>query len=171
MSNVQNPCDIPLYWLGNRDPYSGWKNNPHITGMYNPLYTANNQGFGHCSGVETPQGLKGKLDHFSIFWDKNTRYLKLPPSLYGKNKDEHIPPTFCCPETGPPGPIVSRNSWEIIEVLPRAKPVTVVSFGFSAVVFRLFLRHFFSLICLRWLEKVKHIFSNGGLMVIGDLSW
>ena len=52
MSNVQNPCDIPLYWLGNRDPYSGWKNNPHITGMYNPLYTANNQGFGHCSGVE-----------------------------------------------------------------------------------------------------------------------
>ena len=23
MSNVQNPCDIPLYWLVNRDPYSG----------------------------------------------------------------------------------------------------------------------------------------------------
>ena len=23
--------------------------NPYITGKYNPLYTANNQGFGHCS--------------------------------------------------------------------------------------------------------------------------
>ncbi len=23
MSNVQNPVDIPLYWLVNRDPYNG----------------------------------------------------------------------------------------------------------------------------------------------------
>ena len=23
MSNVQNPYDIPLYWLVNRDPYNG----------------------------------------------------------------------------------------------------------------------------------------------------
>ncbi len=23
--------------------------NPNMTGLYNPLYTANNQGFGHCS--------------------------------------------------------------------------------------------------------------------------
>ena len=23
--------------------------NPHMTGLFNPLYTANNQGFGHCS--------------------------------------------------------------------------------------------------------------------------
>ena len=29
--------------------------NPHITGWYNPLYTLNNQGFFHCSGVNNPR--------------------------------------------------------------------------------------------------------------------
>ena len=27
---------------------------PHTSGYYNPLYTANNQGFGHCSFEKEP---------------------------------------------------------------------------------------------------------------------
>ena len=34
-----------------QDPYNGSWNNPHINGLYNPLYTLNNQGFFHCSRV------------------------------------------------------------------------------------------------------------------------
>ena len=32
-------------WLINRDPYNGSIYNPHIIGLYNPLYTVNSQGF------------------------------------------------------------------------------------------------------------------------------
>ena len=51
---VQNPHDIPFYWLVNRNPYTGnlwsWKSN---LCSINPLYNlyqnkANNQGFGCC---------------------------------------------------------------------------------------------------------------------------
>ena len=31
-ATFKHPYDIPLYWLGNRDPYNGLQNNPHITG-------------------------------------------------------------------------------------------------------------------------------------------
>ena len=32
LSSVQDPYDIPLYWLVNRDPYNGLLNNPYIAG-------------------------------------------------------------------------------------------------------------------------------------------
>ena len=38
--------------------------NPHITGQYNPLYTANNKGLGYCSPV--PQ-----LVSLPDFWTTN----------------------------------------------------------------------------------------------------
>lgn len=31
-AKVQNPCDIRLYWLVDRDPYNGFFNNPYIMG-------------------------------------------------------------------------------------------------------------------------------------------
>ena len=52
ISNEQwsNPCDIPSHWLFNTSRiFMMAYYNPHITGKYSPLYTANNQGFGHCS--------------------------------------------------------------------------------------------------------------------------
>ncbi len=34
MSSDQNPSDIPLYWLVDRDPYSSLWNNSYITGQF-----------------------------------------------------------------------------------------------------------------------------------------
>lgn len=48
-SNVQNLYDIPLYtdWLIGILIMAQYS--PYITWYYNPLCTADNQGFGHCS--------------------------------------------------------------------------------------------------------------------------
>ena len=37
-------------WLVNRDSYNGLLQSPYNWVVFHPLYTANNQGFGHCSG-------------------------------------------------------------------------------------------------------------------------
>ena len=44
MSNVQNPIDIPLYCLINRDPYNGLLQSPYNWVVCHPLYAAINQG-------------------------------------------------------------------------------------------------------------------------------
>ncbi len=65
--------------------------NPHVTGQYNPLYTANNQGFGHCPilfwilASHLSRKMKSKYyvhGAFSPFWRfpsiLNTCLLSLP---------------------------------------------------------------------------------------------
>ena len=49
LSSVENPVDIPLYWLVNRDPYNGLLKSPYNWVGFHPLYQTTNQGFQHCS--------------------------------------------------------------------------------------------------------------------------
>ena len=43
MSNVENPVDIPLYWLVNGDSYNGLLQSPYNWVVFHPFNTANNQ--------------------------------------------------------------------------------------------------------------------------------
>ena len=44
LSNVQNPSEIPLYWLIYKDPYNGISKSPCNWVAKSPLHTPNNQG-------------------------------------------------------------------------------------------------------------------------------
>ena len=54
LSNVENPVDIPLNpdWLIGILISWPMKQSPYNWVVFHPLYTANNQGFGHCSFKE-----------------------------------------------------------------------------------------------------------------------
>ena len=70
--NVQNPVDIPLYWLVNRDSYNASLQSPYNWVGFHPLYTANNQGQLVTAHLKKKKLVK--LDHFSR--DRRWKYKK-----------------------------------------------------------------------------------------------
>ena len=80
----KQPSNFPLYWLVNRDPYSGFLYSLYNRVGFHPLYNLNNQGYFHCSDgkytawfmVVSLQGIPWKVDNL----------LKIPyPLVYWSN--------------------------------------------------------------------------------------